>query len=218
MGVLQAVEAIKIIVQGKLTPPSIPTNEATPTSMLLFSTLSPQPFRSVRLRARRAGCFACSRDSGLSIESLRSGSLDYALFCGLASAVNILSPEERIEANAYALVKKKEQKHLLLDVREKVHFDICHIDGSINIPFSTFQGGSRAEKNLDEKAPPSWLPESFPSDAPIYVVCRLGNDSQVVTRKLLDSGLGAGGTRGIWDIKGGLKAWKDQVDEHWPEY
>lgn len=218
MGILQAMEAIKVIVQGKLTAPDTPTNETTPTSMLIFSALSPQPFRSVRLRSRRAGCFACSRDLGLSLESLRSGSLDYALFCGLASAVDILTPEERIEAKTYALIKEKEKKHLLLDVREKVQFDICHIEGSINVPFSTFQGGPRVENNLDEKALPKWLPESLPADAPIYVICRLGNDSQVVTRNLIDAGLGRGGTRGILDIRGGLKAWKNQVDKHWPEY
>jgi adenylyltransferase and sulfurtransferase len=222
MGVLQAVEAIKIIVQGKTTPPERKTNydgeKATSTSMLLFSTLSSQPFRSVRLRSRRPECFACSLESGLTLESLRSGSLDYALFCGLVSAVNILSPEERIEANDYAKIRDKEEKHLLVDVREKVQFDICNIDGSINVPFSTFQGIFRAGKDLDGINRLSWLPESLPADAPIYVVCRLGNDSQVVTRKLIDAGFDSGGRRWIQDIKGGLKAWKDQVDEHWPEY
>lgn len=215
MGVLQAVEAIKIIVEGKLAPsPEIlEGSKATPTSMLLFSALSPQPFRSVRLRSRRPGCFACSKDSGLSLEGLQSGSLDYILFCGLASSANVLTPEERIEATEYAKIRERE--HLLLDVREKVQFDICHLDGSINIPFSTFQGGAKAEN--DGKVP-TWLPESLPKEAPIYVVCRLGNDSQVVTRKLKESGLDSGGKRWIGDIRGGLKAWKQQVDENWPEY
>ncbi|PSS27657.1 hypothetical protein M430DRAFT_93215 [Amorphotheca resinae ATCC 22711] len=215
MGVLQAVEAIKIIVEGKLAPsPEIQEGlKATPTSMLLFSALSPQPFRSVRLRSRRPGCFACSKDSGLSLEGLQSGSLDYVLFCGLASSANVLTPEERIEAAEYAKIRERE--HLLLDVREKVQFDICHLDGSINIPFSAFQGGAKAEN--DGKVP-TWLPESLPKEAPIYVVCRLGNDSQVVTRKLKESGLDSGGKRWIGDIRGGLKAWKQQVDENWPEY
>jgi adenylyltransferase/sulfurtransferase len=124
-----------------------------------------------------------------------------------------LTPEERIEAAEYAKIRERE--HLLLDVREKVQFDICHLDGSINIPFSAFQGGAKAEN--DGKVP-TWLPESLPKEAPIYVVCRLGNDSQVVTRKLKESGLDSGGKRWIGDIRGGLKAWKQQVDENWPEY
>ena len=214
MGVLQAVEAIKIIVQGKLTPSEIASNDVSPTNMLLYSTVGSQPFRSVRLRPRRPGCFACSQEATLSLESLKSASLDYAFFCGFTSAVNILSPEERIEAREYAQIQKTASQHLLVDVREKVQFDICHIEGSINVPFSTFQGGVQAIGILE----PNWLPQSLPAEAPIYLVCRLGNDSQVVARRLKDAGLNSGGNRWIGDIKDGLKAWKDQVDEHWPEY
>jgi adenylyltransferase/sulfurtransferase len=218
MGVLQAVEAIKIITQGKLVPPDPPVNETSPTSMLLFSALSTEPFRSVRLRARKPKCFACSKEATLDLKSLKSGSLDYALFCGLASGVNILLPEERIEARDYAQMVQKGGKHLLLDVREKVQFDICHLEGSINVPFSSFQNTTRAEGDSETSARPIWLPETLPPEAPIYLVCRLGNDSQVVTRQLKDRGIDLEGTRWIGDIKGGLKAWKAQVDEHWPEY
>jgi adenylyltransferase/sulfurtransferase len=218
MGVLQAVEAIKIITQGKLVPPDPPVNETSPTSMLLFSALGTEPFRSVRLRARKPKCFSCSKEATLDLKSLNSGSLDYALFCGLASGVNILLPEERIEARDYAQIVQKGGKHLLLDVREKVQFDICHLEGSINVPFSSFQNTTRAEGDSENPARPIWLPETLPPEAPIYLVCRLGNDSQVVTRQLKDRGIDLEGTRWIGDIKGGLKAWKAQVDEHWPEY
>lgn len=215
MGVLQAVEAIKLIVAGKLTPPEVNGREgvdwkSSSASMLLFSANSPQPFRSVRLRSRRLGCFACSKDSGLTVESLKSGSLDYVLFCGLASPINILRPEERIQASEYTTLKAKE--HLLLDVREKVQFDICSLEGSINIPFSTLQGRSLADGEV------GWIPENLADDAPIYVVCRLGNDSQVIARKLKDGGWDREGKRWVGDIKGGLKAWKEQVDGSWPEY
>lgn len=212
MGVLQAVEALKIIMQGKLTPTGDGgevDGKTNPASMLLFSANSPQPFRSVKLRSRRAGCFACSEESGLSLEGLRSGSLDYALFCGLASSVNILKPEERIQAREY---KELEKKGLLVDVREKVQFDICSLEGSINVPFSTLQGKVLGEGEV------GWIPEDYPDDAPIYVVCRLGNDSQVVARNLKEGGFDKGGRRYIGDIEGGLKAWKEQVDASWPEY
>ncbi|KAH8602616.1 hypothetical protein B0O99DRAFT_498519 [Bisporella sp. PMI_857] len=214
MGVLQAVEAIKLVVYGKLAPPLGEVSGGTssePTSMLLFSANNSPPFRSVKLRSRRAGCFACSNDSKLSLQSLSSGSLDYVLFCGLASPIQILASEERIEAREYAKLSTK--AHILLDVREKVQFDICHLEGSINVPFSTFQGG-RASAVEDG----SWIPENTPKDSPIYVVCRLGNDSQVVTRKLKDAGLDLGGTRYIGDIKDGLRAWRIEVDNTWPEY
>ena len=214
MGVLQAVETIKIIVQGKITPPDITQIEASPTNMVLYSALGTPPFRSVRLRPRRPDCFACSPDATLRLESLKGGSLDYALFCGLMPAVNILREDERIEARDYAQIQKNGDTHLLVDVREKVQFDICHIEGSINVPFSTFKGGNQ-ESRIHK---PNWLPQSLPPEAPIYLVCRLGNDSQVVARRLKDTGLSSGGARWIGDIKDGLKAWKDQVDGHWPEY
>ncbi|KAH7417388.1 molybdenum cofactor synthesis protein-like protein [Cadophora sp. MPI-SDFR-AT-0126] len=226
MGVLQALEAIKLIIAWKLKADPQPESEsvqpdatASPAAtMLLFSSTSNPPFRSVRLRSRRPKCFACSSSAGLSLESLTSGSLDYVLFCGVTSPVNILTPEERIEARQYhdlSKLSKPNQDHLLLDVREKVQFDICNLEGSINIPFSTLQG-NRSVAAEGER--PAWVPADLPGDAPIFVLCRLGNDSQVVARKLKESVLGEGGGRVIRDIRGGLKAWREQVDGSWPEY
>jgi len=204
MGVLQAVEAVRCISSGQLA-----SHERKDTSMLLFSAGNPQmPFRSVKLRSRRKGCFACSKEGGLTLESLESGSLDYVAFCGVSSPVKILQAEERVEAKEYDDVKVKGKEHVLVDVREKVQFDICHLEGSVNVPFSRFQGGK-----MDE----NWIPEGVKEDTPIYVVCRLGNDSQVVARKLKNAGMGSGG-RWIGDIKDGLKAWREQVDSEWPEY
>lgn len=218
MGVLQALEAVKLIASGKLVPPERTDSGEegkgkNDASMLLFSANSNPPFRSVRLRSRRPGCFACSAEGGLSLQSLSSGSLDYVLFCGAAAPVSIWKPAERVEAREYSDARTKKE-HLLVDVREKVQFDICSLEGSINVPFSTLQG-SRAGAAVGER--PQWLPESLAPDAPIYVVCRLGNDSQVVARNLKESGLDTNG-RYIGDIKGGLKAWKEQVDSSWPEY
>ncbi|OBT77870.1 hypothetical protein VF21_03240 [Pseudogymnoascus sp. 05NY08] len=218
MGVLQAVEAIKLITAGlKVSHTSddaeLQESKVLPSpSLLLFSANSPSPFRTVRLRQRRPDCFACSSQAELTPESLTSGSLDYVAFCGSAAPVNLLSAEEQISAAQYSELRNGSSKkeHVLLDVREKVQFDICHVDGSINVPFSKLQ------RNLDTTYP--WLPETSPADAPIYVICRLGNDSQVVTRKLKESGLGDNGKRSILDIKGGLRAWKKDVDNSWPEY
>ncbi|KAI9053573.1 hypothetical protein LZ554_002527 [Drepanopeziza brunnea f. sp. 'monogermtubi'] len=212
MGVLQALEAIKLIVGGKLKAVPEQTETAVAATMLLFSANSSPAFRSVRLRARRPKCFACSSEPGLSLESMTSGSLDYTLFCGVSSPTNLLNTEERVEAKEYHDVKGNH--HLLIDVREKVQFDICSLEGSINVPFSTWHGNWELPPNGEI---PAWLTRSLPDDAPIYVVCRLGNDSQVVTKKLKHSGL-AGKGRYIGDIRGGLKAWKEQVDNSWPEY
>ncbi|CZT49850.1 related to molybdenum cofactor biosynthetic protein [Rhynchosporium secalis] len=263
MGVLQALEALKLIVGGKLksqptvTPtlnsgpessPDTKENDGTKatstpvqTTMLLFSSNSSPPFRNVRLRARRLNCFACSSSASLTLESLTSGSLDYVLFCGVNAPISILTPEERISAKEYSNVHAAQQSqktgsetHLLIDVREKVQFDICSLPNSINIPFSTFQNpnnpiqfprqlpqspASSQENQIASPTSEKQILETLFNDpaTPIYVMCRLGNDSQLVTRKLKDSEFGKGG-RIILDVKGGLKAWKQDVDSSWPEY
>ncbi|KAI1304458.1 adenylyltransferase [Xylaria venustula] len=219
MGVLQALEAIKLIAAGisassknDQAPKEIPT-----PSLLLFSANSSPPFRSIRMRGRRANCFACSAESTLNLKELKAGSLDYVQFCGVTAPINILQPHERISATQYKSIVTSEpgQRSLLLDVREKEHFDIANIPGAINIPFSTFQSKSRSTSNGD--APHlEWLPEDVSSDAPIYVVCRVGNDSQVVTKKLKALGLDRHGERFVGDIEGGMKAWKREIDQTMP--
>ncbi|KAI8944298.1 ThiF family protein [Xylaria longipes] len=217
MGVLQALEAIKLIAAGiGHENESIPKEPLAP-SLLLFSANSSTPFRSIKMRSRRLNCFACSASSTLTLKELKSGSLDYVQFCGVTTPVNILQPDERISATHYntILTKGLEGRKLLLDVREKEHFDIANIPGAINVPFSTFQAKSRSTSNGD--APHlNWLPEDVASDAPIYVVCRVGNDSQLVTKKLKDMGLDRHGERFIGDIKGGMRAWKLEVDQTIP--
>ncbi|GAP90416.1 putative molybdenum cofactor synthesis protein [Rosellinia necatrix] len=222
MGVLQALETIKLIVAGlggTETDPAATLEQAVPPSpsLLLFSATSSTPFRSLRMRGRRANCFACSATSTLTPEYLRSGSLDYVQFCGVAAPVNILQPDERISAADYnsLLVNGAAEKSLLLDVREKEHFDVANIPGAVNVPYPLFQSKSRP---MADGADPllKWLSHNESSDAPIYVVCRLGNDSQLVAKKLKEMGLDRCGKRFIGDIKGGMMAWKRDIDRTMP--
>ncbi|KAI2618389.1 adenylyltransferase [Hypoxylon sp. NC1633] len=211
MGVLQALEAIKLIVAG------IRRETESAPSLLLFSATSATPFRSIRMRSRRPNCFACSSSSTLTLKELRSGSLDYVQFCGVTTPVELLNPEERISATEYdqVLAKRGDKQHLLLDVREKEHFDIASIPGAINVPFSKLQ--SRGISSTSNEGPrPEFIPESLPADAAIYVICRVGNDSQLATRRLKEMGLDRDGGRFIGDIKGGMRAWKHEVDKTIP--
>ncbi|KAI0482289.1 adenylyltransferase [Xylariaceae sp. FL0804] len=230
MGVLQALEAIKLIVagigigiggggdDGDGDGEASPSGEATaPPTLLLFSATSSTPFRSIRMRGRRPDCFACSARSTLTLKELETGSLDYVQFCGVNAPVDLLKPEERISVAAYkkSLAENPAQKRLLLDVREREHFEIASIPGAVNVPFSTFQhrGKSAAEGG---ESRPSWISEELPPDAPIYVVCRVGNDSQVVTQRLKDMGLDRQGDRFVGDIRGGMRAWKLEIDPTMP--
>ncbi|KAI8632525.1 adenylyltransferase [Xylariaceae sp. FL1651] len=217
MGVLQALEAIKLVAAGIGNKIDSAVAEPSAPSLLLFSANSSTPFRSVRMRSRRANCFACSNTSTLTLQGLKSGSLDYVQFCGVTAPINILQPEERISATQYNSILNEEpsERSLLLDVREKEHYDIANIPGAINVPFSIFQAKSRSTTNGNVPHN-DWLPEDVASDTPIYVVCRVGNDSQLVTKRLKDMGFDRGGERFIGDIKGGMKAWKLEVDRSMP--
>ncbi|KAI0383727.1 ThiF family protein [Hypomontagnella monticulosa] len=217
MGVLQALEAIKLIVAKVEKETSPAQKEPIAPTLLLFSATSATPFRSIRMRGRRSNCFACSSSSTLTLKELGSGSLDYVQFCGVTTPVNVLKPEERISATEYndILTKQSNKKHLLLDVREKEHFGIASLPGAVNLPFSTLQSRSRSPLN-GEDLKPEYIPESLAADEPIYVICRLGNDSQMVTQKLKEMGLDRGGARFVGDIQGGMQAWKREVDHTMP--
>ena len=47
----------------------------------------------------------------------------------------------------------------------------------------------------------------------MYVVCRRGNDSQVVVRKIRDEGVTE-----CWDLVGGLKRYSEEIDSDMPIY
>ncbi|KAI1069974.1 hypothetical protein LB507_007976 [Fusarium sp. FIESC RH6] len=199
MGVLQALEAVKLISRGDLET----HGEAKTPMLLLFTGTSDTPFRSVRMRGKRKTCFACGDESGLTLKELKM-SMDYVQFCGVRQPVQLLKPDERVTAKEYETISKSGDKEtLLVDVREKEHFDLCNISGSINIPISRFMSAR------GEATPEGWPSDVSPS-TPIYLVCRVGNDSQIAAQKLKD--LGLGNERFIGDISGGFKSWKDTVD------
>ncbi|KAL4928763.1 Molybdopterin-synthase sulfurtransferase [Aspergillus undulatus] len=217
MGVLQALEAIKVLTatEGK--------GEATQPSLLIFSAYSTPQFRSIKLRSRRPNCAMCSAEATVTLDSVRSGSMDYIFFCGTVDPEDILSPEERVTPLEYKKLLSTGADRHIIDVRDKVQFDICSLDNSINIPFSTIlaSASSTATNNGGESRPlPPWVPSEVANDSnkPIYVVCRQGNDSQTTVRRLKELGLDRGGERPIIDIKGGFRLWREQVDPDWPDY
>jgi adenylyltransferase/sulfurtransferase len=230
MGVLQALEAIKVLTRQ--TETAEPTGE--PPTLLIFSAYTNPMFRSIRLRTRKPKCAACSAHAVVTSEGLNSGSLDYVQFCGTINPVNALASNERIsvenyakirlEVNPYTGMDPSKDSHILVDVREKVQFDLCSLEGSVNIPFSTVTttpgpGSNGIVNGTQTPEGQDWVSElkSHP-EKPIFVVCRLGNDSQISVKKMKELGLDYGGQRWIGDIKGGLRAWRENVDTEFPEY
>lgn len=239
MGVLQALEAIKVI-----TAPTEHTANSSvrdSPSLLIFSAYSNPQFRSIRIRARRHNCAVCSENATVTLETIATGSTDYVFFCGSANAPSVLSPEERMWPQEYrekystSVLKdgnsgssSERSSHTVIDVRDKVQFGICSLENSINIPISSILSSASkpTTQSPDGKAEridqfPPWVPSDIACtdrNDPIYVVCRLGNDSQIAVQKMKDLGLDRNGQRFIGDIRGGFRAWREQVDPEWPQY
>lgn len=235
MGVLQALETIKTITGDVRpeTPPSngvfnqttsLPKSSPTPPSLLIFSANSNPQFRTIKLRLRSTKCISCSAQAIITSDALQSGAMDYVQFCGVTSPVNVLGPTERISARQYAEARKNisldGRQHRMIDVREKVQYDLCHLFGSVNIPFSRIQAVRTDAPDhdtldmIDEVK--SYV--GYGNMDPLLVVCRLGNDSQIAVRKFKELGLDEGGSIWVGDVKGGLKSWREEVDPTFPDY
>ncbi|GBB86036.1 hypothetical protein RclHR1_12490003 [Rhizophagus clarus] len=193
IGCLQALQAIKIATE----------NDESPNNLLIFSATSYPLFRSIKLRSKKKDCALCGDHP--SITRLE----DYVQFCGSGAtdkspSVKALGHEDRIEPKIYHNLRNK-TPHVLIDVRETVQYDICSLPNSINIPLKDLPDRIGEVKNLLETP-----------NTPVYVICRLGNDSQHAVNILkthLKSEL-----KEVKDIIGGLHKWSIEVDQEFPIY
>ena len=214
MGVLQALEAIKVLTaKPKEHSHDVSMENGNPSeqdpvkpTMLMFSAYSNPQFRTVRLRSRRKDCAVCSAQASISKQALNAGSLDYVAFCGMTNPINVLPAHLRISARDFATLPR-DDSNMLIDVRDETQYGICALRGSINVPWT-----GNAE---------SWLVKAQQSGVTVddwrqmYVVCRFGNDSQLAAKAMMDR---TGLSIQVRDIKGGFKSWRQEVDHEWPEY
>ncbi|KAG0359830.1 Molybdenum cofactor synthesis protein 3 [Podila minutissima] len=195
IGCLQALEAIKIATR---------TNDQDPPTMTIFSANSSTMFRTIKLRKKKSECIMCG-DSP-TITKL----IDYVRFCGSSATdktpdLHLIPFDERLTCEKYKQILDNHVPHLVLDVREKVQFDICSLPESLNIPL----------KNLPKELEQIKHTLGADSSKPIYVVCRRGNDSQPAARILQEAGVTAGEVK---DLVGGLDRWSDKIDPSFPKY
>ena len=108
-----------------------------------------------------------------------------------------MSKENRISVQEYQVIIKEKKTHILLDVRETVQFNICSLPNSIHIPLALL---SKRKNELS-------------LNSTIYVICRLGNDSQLAVEMLKNEGYET-----VKDIIGGLLAWHNEIDPSFPSY
>lgn len=214
MGVLQALEAIKVLVAQRKTQTfdafihngNGVEEEPVKPSLLMFSAFNNPQFRTIRLRSRRNDCAACSAKAWISKQSLSSGSLDYVAFCGMTTPVNVLPPQLRISAGDFAKMPR-DGSNMLIDVRDETQYSICALRGSINVPWT-----GNATSWLEKASQHGVLSDEW---QPKYIVCRLGNDSQLAAKAMIEH---SNMQIDVKDIRGGFKSWRGEVDHEWPDY
>ncbi|KAI9488935.1 hypothetical protein BDB00DRAFT_771595 [Zychaea mexicana] len=197
IGVLQALEAIKIA-------SGLTQNESSHGLLVFNGCFSPM-FRSIKLRGKKKECLVCGDNP--TITEL----IDYVEFCGAGAtdkaSLYVLKPEERINVQQYKQVLESNERHLLLDVRSPVQFKICNLANSVSIPLDKLESQLAGIKEQIEKQ------KAKNGNCAFYVVCRLGNDSQLAVRMLQKNGIA-----NARDIAGGLYKWATDIDTTFPIY
>ena len=157
--------------------------------LLLFDALA-MHFRELRLR-KNPHCAVC----GPTITKL----IDYEEFCGIRgeeTPVNTTGIPEMTPTELKARLDRGDDL-FILDVREPHEVQICNLKNGHLIPLGEL---TRRVSELD-------------SSREIVAYCRSGKRSADAVQFLKQAGF-----RKIWNLKGGILAWSDEVDPSVPKY
>ncbi|XP_072554853.1 adenylyltransferase and sulfurtransferase MOCS3 isoform X1 [Paramormyrops kingsleyae] len=206
MGCFQALEVLKIA-SGQ--------GSSLGQQLLMFEAQTSR-LRSIRLRSRQTECVVCGDRP--TVTELQN----YEEFCGSAATdkcrrLTLLSSEQRISVQEYKEIVDSGRPHLLLDVRPLVEVNICHLPFSLNIPLASLEDRKAEDmQKLKEKISDS--KQQTEMSIPVYIICKLGNDSQKAVQVLEQmSGVDTENVT-VKDICGGLMAWAQKIDPSFPQY
>ena len=126
--------------------------------------------------------------------------IDYQHFCGVPANDH---EKEQVQddvndISAPQLVERLKTNHLqLIDVREPHEWDICRIDGATLIPLG------QIENRISE----------LDQGQEVIVYCKMGGRSKKAYNLLKDKGF-----TDLRNLKGGIRAWSEEVDPSMPTY
>ncbi|MGC1686586.1 MAG: molybdopterin-synthase adenylyltransferase MoeB [Candidatus Acidiferrales bacterium] len=166
------------------------TGEPLVGRLLLFDALG-MKFRELKLR-KNPDCPVCGAHP--SITKL----IDYAEFCGIRGE-EAPAPQTTVPEITPRELKSRLDRGddlYILDVREPHEYQICNLGGHL-IPLGDL---SRRVNELD-------------SAREIVAHCRSGKRSAEAAEFLRKAGF-----KKIWNLKGGILAWSDEVDSSIPKY
>jgi sulfur-carrier protein adenylyltransferase/sulfurtransferase len=158
--------------------------------LLVFDALRMR-FRELKLR-RNPDCPVCGEHR--TITKL----IDYAEFCGIRGEETEAKPLNIPEITPKDLKTRLDRGDdiFILDVREPHEYQICNLHGHL-IPLGDL---AKRVSELD-------------SSREIVAHCRSGKRSADAVQFLTQAGF-----RKIWNLKGGILAWSDEVDPSVPKY
>jgi len=199
IGILQAVEVIKIITG---------IGNVMHDRLLMYDSLNCS-FLNIKKPPRRKKCAVCSEeeevttiksmeDSAKSLENVRGPSV-----CAIKPPDNVLSEENKISCVKYNEVRQSNVPHVLLDVRVPRQYEMCSLDGSINLPLGQLQSKLDVVDELSNNG-----------EVPVYCLCRRGIASAAAVRVIQESKYKGK----VYNIEGGLTSWVQSVDIEFPQY
>jgi len=193
IGLIQANEAVKILCR---------IGEPLKGRLLIFDALETR-FREIRI-PKDPSCAMCG--SQRTIHTLT----DVELACA-----DQPEPQETKGKTMFGLFGKKDAPQeisvqelkreidrrdpgvCLVDVREKIEWDVARIEGAILKPMSTFENDY----------------QDIPKDKTVYLYCKVGGRSRNAAQFLRSKGY-----KNVFNVKGGIDAWAREIDPQMRRY
>ena len=204
VGILQAVEVMKV---------ATGIGSVMHDRLMMYDSLNCS-FMNVRKPPPRPNCSVCSPDATIKTMSDSERSLENVRgpsgACALLPATGGMLPTTagwNVSCAEYDDVRKSGLPHVLLDVRVARQYEMCSLDGSVNLPLE------QLESQLETVGLMSG------GELPIYCLCRRGIASAEATRIIQKSIEDDGNAvHSVYNIQGGLSSWVETVDSEFPRY
>ncbi|TBU05064.1 molybdopterin/thiamine adenylyltransferase [Hamiltosporidium magnivora] len=169
IGSLQAVEALKLILDSC-------------KSFLLTYNGYENIFKKVEINQKSERCLVCTEKK-----------IPPSNFGTCKNQIMRVSIDDKYKIKWKDFLASPTQ-YLLVDIRNKILYDMCHIQNSVNVPADT----------LDENN------EIFKDKRKILFLCKKGISAQKVAAKFLEKG------KNVFVVDGGLTKFKSEIDLNFP--
>jgi molybdopterin/thiamine biosynthesis adenylyltransferase/rhodanese-related sulfurtransferase len=157
--------------------------------LLLYNALDMQ-FRELKLR-KDPCCKVCGPSP--TVTEL----IDYQMFCGIDPRTERGETDRDITPREVEARLRNGDSLVLLDVREPHEWSIVHLEGAKLIPLNSISQHVHELSTADE----------------IVLYCKSGTRSATAMSQLQ-----ALGFRKLWNLKGGIDSWAEEVDPSLPRY